>query len=58
MLDSSPAVSLVLRKKYPKISRKAPKIRVMMSPVCNTARRSAAPITITTNRRVLLVLSL
>ena len=33
ILDSSPAVNLVLRKKYPKIKRKEPNMNVSMSPV-------------------------
>ena len=33
MFDSSPEVNLVLRKKYPKMSRNEPKMKVSMSPV-------------------------
>ena len=58
MLDSSPAVSLVLRKKYPKTRMNEPKMNVRISPEEMVASSSAAPTTRAMKRRVLFVLSL
>ena len=58
IFPSSPEVRRVLRKKYPKTSRKEPKMNVRISPEDIVASNRAAPTTKAMNNNVLLVLSL
>ena len=58
ILPSSPEFRRVLRKKYPKTSRKDPKMNVSISPEDNVASNKAAPTTSAMNNKVRLVLSL